>query len=389
MAAGSRDISQMVFIRNVASHLENYSFDFEMLQVLDAVDGTRTVTEVADSLGKEVADLKATFDKLYKQGLVLSVQRKKAGGNSEPSPQSSKTAAAPTEEPDHPAPDDTEPLEVSEESFDSEETPPEDLSDEQEHLAADDQEDAFSSDELLGFDSGEAADPDPPDGPRHLELGSVDDDQIEQALNSRLDEIDEDVEADETDIAAEPVPEFTSDILSFENESRTSDSREETNDSGPDLERPDQSRSTSEQFPSHTESSTNIFDRSTGGTKGPGDFFSISKGAETSRDEVSSPFPTNGTQERSIGSDQPFSGILNPKSTNHSSPKKPALHEQKDGGVGNPKAIEHFEEGLEALQRKAYEEALLKFELANELDPENRLYKANLQRVRKILTPDS
>lgn len=53
---------------------------------------------------------------------------------------------------------------------------------------------------------------------------------------------------------------------------------------------------------------------------------------------------------------------------------------------GNSGGIEHFEKGLAALQHGSYEEALREFEAALEQDPANRVCKANIQRIKKILS---
>lgn len=55
----------------------------------------------------------------------------------------------------------------------------------------------------------------------------------------------------------------------------------------------------------------------------------------------------------------------------------------------NEKTLEYFEKGLSFLKRRFYKEALHQFEKALELDPQNRLCRANIKRIRKILFDDS
>lgn len=61
---------------------------------------------------------------------------------------------------------------------------------------------------------------------------------------------------------------------------------------------------------------------------------------------------------------------------------------REDASPEAAQAIDLFEQGLSALQHKDYEEALRLFELSIELNPENRVCRANLQRVKKILAPE-
>lgn len=51
-------------------------------------------------------------------------------------------------------------------------------------------------------------------------------------------------------------------------------------------------------------------------------------------------------------------------------------------------AAEYFEKGLAFLRRRSYKEALHQFESALELDPQHRLCRANIQRIRKLLNKD-
>lgn len=56
------------------------------------------------------------------------------------------------------------------------------------------------------------------------------------------------------------------------------------------------------------------------------------------------------------------------------------------GESGSAESVKHFENGLAALQRGSYKKALAEFEAALQHDPENRICKANIQRIRKILS---
>jgi hypothetical protein len=52
-------------------------------------------------------------------------------------------------------------------------------------------------------------------------------------------------------------------------------------------------------------------------------------------------------------------------------------------------AMEYFEKGLAYLQRRSYKEALHQFQIALKLDPDNRLCRANIQRIKKVLQSNS
>ncbi len=86
-----------------------------------------------------------------------------------------------------------------------------------------------------------------------------------------------------------------------------------------------------------------------------------------------------------------FEGLL--AGASDSSPSKSGRQntEGKEMGAfaapsGNSGGIEHFEKGLAALQHGAYEEALREFEAALEQDAANRVCKANIRRIKKILS---
>ncbi|MCF8026646.1 MAG: tetratricopeptide repeat protein [Desulfobacteraceae bacterium] len=77
------------------------------------------------------------------------------------------------------------------------------------------------------------------------------------------------------------------------------------------------------------------------------------------------------------------SGSAPPKDQPADTPEKTAAPWNESG---NPESVAHFENGLAALQRGSYKEALAEFETALEHDPENRVCKANMQRIQKILS---
>ncbi|MFW6243759.1 MAG: hypothetical protein ACOC15_01325 [Desulfovibrionales bacterium] len=104
-----------------------------------------------------------------------------------------------------------------------------------------------------------------------------------------------------------------------------------------------------------------------GGSIGAGNFFDIGRSAtRTETDSPSSNYPPSPPQDSGEGSGTP----------------------REDASPEAAQAIELFEQGLSALQRKDYEEALRLFELSIERNPENRACRANLQRVKKILAPE-
>ncbi|MFO7816229.1 MAG: hypothetical protein R6V39_00895 [Desulfovibrionales bacterium] len=85
-----------------------------------------------------------------------------------------------------------------------------------------------------------------------------------------------------------------------------------------------------------------------------------------------------------------FEGILSVTAKPASPEEKQADITEKEAdnpsaGSVNTESIKHLEKGLEALQKGSYKEALAKFEAALEHDPENRVCKANIQRIKKIL----
>ncbi len=85
-----------------------------------------------------------------------------------------------------------------------------------------------------------------------------------------------------------------------------------------------------------------------------------------------------------------FEGVLAGTADSAPSRQKEADSGADEGGhapavSANPQAIEHFEKGLAALRNDSYEEALQEFEAALAHDPQNRVCKANIQRIRSFL----
>jgi hypothetical protein len=81
----TKNISNMVFRRNIPFKLETYVVNCEMLQVLAALDGIKNVSDIAAGLNKQVSELMTTFATLYQQKLILSVKPNHSVVNSPPS----------------------------------------------------------------------------------------------------------------------------------------------------------------------------------------------------------------------------------------------------------------------------------------------------------------
>ncbi len=62
-----------------------------------------------------------------------------------------------------------------------------------------------------------------------------------------------------------------------------------------------------------------------------------------------------------------------------------SLSGDDENGPGDSNALKHFEKGLAFLRRREYGDALQQFERSLEIDPQNRLCRANIQRIRKLL----
>ncbi len=91
-----------------------------------------------------------------------------------------------------------------------------------------------------------------------------------------------------------------------------------------------------------------------------------------------------------------FKASPRPKSSSRSSKTVRSRNElpageQKgmQGDSSTESAVEYFEKGLAYLQRRAYKEALRQFEITLKLDPNNRLCRANIHRIRKLLKNDN
>jgi len=81
----SKNISNLVFRRNIPFKLETYVVNYEMLQVLAELDGIKNVSDIAARLNKQVSELMTTFATLYQQKLILSVKPNQAIVNHPPS----------------------------------------------------------------------------------------------------------------------------------------------------------------------------------------------------------------------------------------------------------------------------------------------------------------
>jgi len=100
--------------------------------------------------------------------------------------------------------------------------------------------------------------------------------------------------------------------------------------------------------------------------------------------------PKKGDLEADMGSTaRPIKGAV-PSSEGAEPPSETASHERLHKGrppvlgAGEP----HFEEAIAAIRAKDYERAHLALEAALELEPDNRLYQANLSRVKDRLAAD-
>lgn len=70
----SKNISRLVFKRNIPYKMETYILNCEMLQVLAEMDGIQTVAAIAAKLNRQVGDLVTTFATLYQQKLIFLVR---------------------------------------------------------------------------------------------------------------------------------------------------------------------------------------------------------------------------------------------------------------------------------------------------------------------------
>lgn len=340
----------MVFIRNITSKLEKYSFDYEMLQVFYAIDGKKTVAAIAKDLDKSVTQMKPKFDKLHQQHLILLAPRDVAGISESQESESSIPEPMPA------------PQEHDSETLD----PP--VIDSVSDLGGEEIEDIVGKeiedmDELISELtrlSGEEFSVEKPSGISQVvgtvaadesELVWVDDLSVEQSEKNTAES------SAQSDMVTEPVESRQP----AENESESPSDHELEDDPFEymDWTEPEQKNSTSDLF--------SIAKRLSESTDTPFNTFSLSR----SSDENMNGFfaKPSKTPDSSFPS---FSG----RKTEEDEPETPPV---------NQHAIEHFENGLDALQRKVYDEALLHFELASELDPQNRLYKANIQRIKTII----
>jgi hypothetical protein len=322
MARGSREISGLVFIRNVTTDLENYSFDYEMLEIFYAVDGNKTVAAVAADLGKTVSDVKAAFERLSRQKLILSAPRSVTAVS--PFPVVKEEVIVSDRQPVITRMDirDLDDLisEVSSEDepvaviVESARTEPSEAA--QERVAGEDSSPA-------SHDNIPILSPQPPLMVIDLHLG--DDDPSEMQQDDPLAFLD----STESKEAYGP-----NDLFSF---------------------------------------------RKPGGTPStdtPFDAFTRTSVVNHLEFDMETPFTLNRSSQRSAGF----------PSTDRVSGTKDSEQELLPP---NAKGIEYFENGLVALQDKLYKEALIQFELAIDLDPQNRLCRANIQRIKRILGEDA
>jgi hypothetical protein len=373
MAKSSRDFQTLVYIRNVTSDLEQYSFDLEMLEVFYAVDGSRTVEEVARDLGKPVNELKGAFARLSRQKLILSAPRRiasEAGGagflesNHAIEGASSPSAAGTPQDPavmqdaasagshvQNRVPSGAKPSadpslngqSVPDDAFDASaaHAPGESVSRSgalnEDALAYEDLHDLIDA---VGNDDDDpfGAEHSPPEGPTWTPSRSFD----HGAVASTNDGLGAD-----PDNALDSGDEGWGDEAGADPFGVVEPSDQDPGSSSGDL--------FSFSRPAMPQSSRTCFDAFA--RNSPAEVASPTPFA--SREEAVPAYPYAEDEPREDGKDQ-----------------SPPL---------NAKGIEHFENGLAALKDKLYKEALVQFELAGELDPHNRLCKANIQRIRAIL----
>jgi hypothetical protein len=87
--------------------------------------------------------------------------------------------------------------------------------------------------------------------------------------------------------------------------------------------------------------------------------------------------------DKSLSSGQPSTFTINRDGSDL--PEFDHLEVNMDAGFSNQKAIKYFEIGLALLKQRSYKAALTQFEKSLGLNPQNRLCRANIQRIRKIL----
>jgi hypothetical protein len=324
MARGSRPFPGMVFIRNVTTNLEKYSFDYEMLEVFYAVDGTKTVVQVAAELGKTVDEVKPAFSRLSRQKLILSA------------PPGITALAAQQPPNDHDASVRQDPAQTRQQSTEEGPVVPASTS------------------------KGHGPDPEVPPGEAELSQAGEDrerllmdieylDDLIAQVGNDLEDsetlEIELLTESDDNGIDV-PAPE-TLRTFGWGGE--------------PEVGRPEESW----EEPGRTVADLFSYSRPADSFQG-GKIFDAFEAAARSG------------ESKGVASWGGPTGL------------EPKGDEEGSGGQEgvaplNARGIEHFEMGLAALRSKLYKEALVQFELAGELDPGNRLCRANIQRIKAIL----
>jgi hypothetical protein len=323
MARGSREFSSLVFIRNVTTNLENYSFDYEMLEIFYAVDGNKTVAAVAADLGKTIPDVKAAFERLSRQKLILSAPR-------------GVTSVSP------PPLGEKEVIVIDKHSEIS-------------------RLDIRDLDDLISEVSSE-------DEPVAVIAESARTEPPEAAREKAVEKGNSPASHDNLSILSPQPLLVATDLLSMGD-----DGPSETPQDDPfaflDSTESEEKHGSNDLFsfrnPERTLSSDTPFDA-----------FTRTSVVKHHEPDVETPFTLNRSSQRSAG----FPST------------------DRDQGTGDPeeellppnaKGIEYFENGLAALQDKLYKEALIQFELAIDLDPQNRLCRANIQRIKQILGEDA
>jgi hypothetical protein len=369
MAKSSRDFQTLVYIRNVTSDLEQYSFDLEMLEIFYAVDGCRTVAEVARDLGKTVNEVKGPFTRLSRQKLILSAPRRIGAEpgiagflETEPAMEGSAGLSAPKSLTDPPVECIASPR--------ADGTPVDDLASAETKIVADSSGVSAQKD---GFD------PSPPDATQESASRSVASiaDVIEfEDLHDLIDAVGSDVE--EPFGAEHPLPPGSTPnpFRSFDDQAEASPENGPGSDQASSFDRDRDDDPGPDPF-GFVEHSTEDPESSSGG------LFSFSRPASQPSKTF---FDAFGRHSPAVETGPtPFAAKGESEPDYSLAADEPSLEAEEQSPPYNAKGMEHFEQGLAALKDKLYKEALVQFELASELDPHNRLCRANIQRIRAIL----
>jgi hypothetical protein len=443
MATSSGDISKLVFKRNIDPTAGNYVLDFQMLKLLDEIEGTRNVAELSGRLGLDVPEVKAACARLFQQRLILPAQ---PISPSLPEPDQNFSSHIPGSESSESIPvaipDYVEEVEEDKQGF------ADSLSD---SMQFDDDESLTRLDLSSDSDGGDA------------ELGSAPVDELAFAddLPGGL-QFDDDLSLDRFDLLSDSGG-LEAEINSLEIDADVfpdglSDASREAEGGSPiRLERrspptgpdPEYSGAVTQEaasiwedtkkvrkkhdwdWPDHAPS---VFDSRNGNkpVKGGGSalfsdsgsldsVFDSGNGNKSAKDGLPALFsdsgsfdsvpesrtaPRNGSADIfTIGmperkkNDDPsgaFAAVRKSNPARSDTDFQFAAALQPDRSTGdevprpreNSEAIGHFEKGVALLQHSAFKEALQHFEMALELDPQNRLCRANIQRIQEKLAPD-